>query len=93
MRIHQLTTWDQADEVGYTAFFSSIHTELVATVYSNGAGFFQVELPPGSYSLFAVEDTLFYADRFDGSGYINPVVVKEGQVTEAHFDIDYMAAW
>jgi hypothetical protein len=95
MRIHELTSWHEVDEVpGRGApFYSAIHTPLVATVHSDEKGFFQVELPPGVYSLFAVEDSLFYANGFDGSGNIYPVLVNEGEVTKVRFDINYMAAW
>lgn len=94
MRIHELTGWGQVDHVPYrSTLFTAIHTPLVATVYSDEAGFFQVELPPGWYSLLAVEDTLFYSPGGDGVGNIYPVLVKEGQVTDAHFNITYMSAY
>jgi hypothetical protein len=93
MRIYELTSSDQVDYAGSGTFYSAIHTQLVATTHSDNKGFFQVELPAGWYSLFAVEDTLFYANLFDGSGNIFPVLVEEGKVTDAHFDIDYLSTW
>jgi hypothetical protein len=93
MRIHELTGRDQVEGVYLDGvlFYTAIHAPLVATAHSDETGFFQVELPPGSYSLFAVEGSLFYANGFDGSGHIWPAVVKEGQVTQVRFDINYKA--
>ena len=94
MRVHELTHLDQVDFApdGFP-FYTAIHTQLVATVYSDSSGFFQVELPPGQYSLFVVEDTLFYANFFSVDGNIFPVTVKEGRVAHRRFDITYKAAF
>jgi hypothetical protein len=43
--------------------------------------------------VLAVEDTLFYANRFDGAGNIYPVTVEADKVTGIRFDIDYRAAY
>jgi hypothetical protein len=83
LRIHEFTRLDQLDYVpDRPAFFTAIHSPLVATVHSDESGFFQIELPPGQYSLFVVEDSLFFAGRFS-------VTVKPGEVTPARVDIDY----
>jgi hypothetical protein len=93
MRVHALTSladvvWEPA-----SSFISEIHTELVATVFSDDDGFFEVVLPAGTYSLFAVEDTLFYANGFDGQGNIFPVEVAEGQASGVLFPIDHLSTW
>jgi hypothetical protein len=93
LRIHELTSWDQVDHTSRVTFYSSIHTPLVGFVRSDQAGFFEIELPPGTYSVFALEDTLYYANGFDGFGNIYPVPVKEGEVTEIRFDIDYKSVF
>ena len=93
MRIHELTSFDDVEVVGHSAFYRVITTPLVASVWSDAKGFFQVSLPPARYSLFAVEDTLFYANRFDGSANIFPFEVQQGEVTEIRFDITYEAAY
>ena len=94
LRIHELTNWEQVDHVPHrSTFFTAIHTPLVATVHSDDTGFFEVELPPGSYSLFSVEDTLFYSPGGDGVGNIFPVLVPEGEVADGHFNITYMSAY
>ena len=95
IRVHVLTTRDDvvvASDV-YFPFYSEINTELVATTWSGSDGFFEVELPPGQYSIFVVEDTLFYSGRGDGVGNINPVEVFENEVTEILFNINYEATY
>jgi hypothetical protein len=72
-------------------FYSEIRTPLVATARSDSSGFFQVLLPPGAYSVFVHEDSLFYANLFDGHGSIWPVTVFADSVSGISFDIDYEA--
>jgi hypothetical protein len=95
MRVHELTSEDDVEHAPGTwwPFYSEVRTPLVASVWSDADGFFEVALPPGMYSLFAVEDTLFYANGFDGYGNIYPVTVRAGQVTEILFNIDYLSTW
>jgi hypothetical protein len=77
----------------YSPFYSKINTNLVTTIESDTSGFFQVELEPGSYSLFVFEDTCFYSNLFDGNGAIFPVKIESGKVTEVRFDITYDATY
>ena len=93
MRIHELAGLDDVDPPGYGRFYSAVHTPLVAVVQSGENGFFEVALEPGHYSIFAVEDTLLYANWFAGGGNINPVTVDPGAVTGITFDITYLLTW
>ena len=93
MRIHELAGLDDVDPPGYGRFYSAVHTPLVAVVQSGDNGFFDVALEPGHYSIFAVEDTLLYANWFAGGGNINPVTVDPGEVTGITFDITYLSTW
>ena len=93
MRIHELAGLDDVDPPGYGRFYSAVHTPLVAVVESGSNGFFEVALEPGHYSIFAVEDTLLYANWFAGGGNINPVTVDPGEVTGITFDITYLSTW
>lgn len=92
MRIYELARIGDVVSAG-GGFFEDVHTPLVATVWSDAQGFFQMALPPGDYSVFSVEDSLLYANRFDGSGAVYPVEVRAGEVTGIRFDIDYKAYW
>ncbi len=91
--IHQLTTFDQVEPVDSPAFFAAIHTPLIGTTWSDKLGFFQIELPPGRYSFFVLEDSLFYANGSDGNGHILPVEVKPDSVSMRQIDITYRATF
>ena len=91
MRIHELASLSDVVRDGFGAFYSQVNTSLVATVWSDADGFFQAALPPGQYSVFSVEDSLLYANGFDGVGHIFPVEVKDGEVTGVTFNITYLA--
>ena len=93
MRVYELASMADADQVPYSAFFRSVRTRLVASTWSDADGFFQLSLPRGTYSLFAVENGLLYANGFDGQGHIDPVEVKVEAVTPVLFQIDYRALY
>ena len=93
MRIHELTSWQEVTPVGGGPFYQDVSTPLIATVWSDAEGFFQAALPTGQYSLFAVEDSLLYANGSDGVGNIWPVEVDSGMVTGVVFNIDYRATY
>lgn len=90
--IHELTTFDDVDEESPT-FYSSINTPLIAVAQSDTDGFFEVELSPGSYSVFAKEGDLYYANGFGHYGEIYPIEVVLNNLTEIRFDITYLSSW
>ena len=89
--IYELTNVTDATQVG--PFFRDIKTKLVATTQSNADGTFKIKLPVGSYSVFTKEKNGLYANLFDGKGYINAVIIKEGQWAWRTITIDYEAAY
>lgn len=89
--IYELTNLSDATQVG--PFFRDIKTRLVATITSKSDGTFKIKLPVGSYSVFTREKSGYYANLFDGKGYINPVTIKEGQYAWKTITIDYDAAY
>ena len=100
LRIYELTTLDPNDvdivsiDSNEGNFFSAVHTGLVAVVQSEcREGRFEIELPPGRYSVFAVEDGQFYARNLTPGGEINPVHVRLGTFADIEFDITYGATW
>jgi hypothetical protein len=93
LRVHALTEVGEVEPPGYSTFYTAVHTELIASTWSDSTGFFEIELEPGWYSLFAVEDTLYYASLFGGGGLVWPVQVVEGEVVETLFDINYLMYW
>lgn len=91
LRIHELTHINQA-ALG-DALFGDIETSLVEEIETDEAGNFSVELPPGTYSIFTVEETGYFANILDLDSYINPFEVKEGKWTQADILINYQAAY
>lgn len=91
IHIYELTSMDEATAEG--TFFKNIQTDLVKTVETNEEGEFIVELPVGRYSVFVQEDQGLFANSFDGEGHINPVEIKEGEITTITIQINYKAAY
>ena len=89
--IHTATPDDSVLRVS-SSFFKEIYTRLVAVVISDNEGFYQVNLPPGKYSIFVKEDTLFYAGISDGI-HIQPVTVVQDSVQRLDIDITYKAVF
>jgi hypothetical protein len=91
INIHQLTHINQASLGDY--LFGNIETPLVASIETNEAGEFSVELPPGKYSLFTVEENGYFASIFDLDSYIHPVNVEKGEWSSISITIDYKATF
>ncbi len=83
---NQVTTQDGV-------FHTNIQTNLVTEIVTDANGRFAVALKPGKYSLFTKEEKGLYANLFDGEMNIFPVEVKEGQVTDVEFLINYGASY
>lgn len=88
--IHKVTT---VNDIGSGPLFANIPTDLVATVSSDATGFYEVEVGPGTYSVFVKEDASFYANGFDGQGQIQPVEVTANTVSELQIDITHKASF
>jgi hypothetical protein len=95
--IHEATLYDQVERIYVQIepccivnLISKIYTDLSAYTQSDERGFFQIELPPGRYSMFVEEYGYLYQNRTSG-GYLFPFEVREGEVTRIEFDITYMA--
>ncbi len=75
------------------SFFDQINTTRVAQTKSNKNGFYEIELPPGQYSVFVKENGCYYCNRFDGSGNLCPVTMSTNTATEINLLIDYKAVY
>lgn len=93
--LHHDVEWTYVElEPGYfTNLATDVPTAFVAIARSNRNGYFEVELPPGRYSIFVRENGYYYSNLFDGAGYVFPVEVKEGEAEGIEFDITYMATY
>lgn len=88
--IYELTNNTQAKTIN-GVFHTDIQTKLVTQIETDANGNFAVSLEPGKYSLFTKEEKGLYANLFDDKNNIFPVEVKEGQVTNVEFLINYQA--
>ncbi|MDA3861452.1 MAG: hypothetical protein PF445_09520 [Melioribacteraceae bacterium] len=91
--IHEATTGDMVVREGYGGFYKTINSQLIAVVQSNENGFFQIQLDPGKYSFFILEDSLFYGSRSDGEGFIMAEDVLKDSTVQVSLDITYMAVY
>ena len=66
-------------------------TKLVKQVRSNFSGNYQVELPPGTYSVFVEDGGREYCNLFNGQGVACQVTVLSG-IVEYNIKIDH-AGW
>ncbi len=71
--------------------FQSISGEPITEVISNENGEFTLNLSPGSYSLFTVEEDGLFANSFDGNGNIEPLLIKKGEWVTRDLVINYKA--
>lgn len=75
------------------SFYKSVNGKLIARMNSNPDGTFKIKLPIGTYSIFVMEDQGYFANIFDGDGYINPVTVHANEFTEFKILINYNAVY
>lgn len=74
--VYEYTKSQEVEGALYTHFpIDGMPHKLVAKTKSMANGFYEMELKPGSYSVFLLEDGQLYANGFDGYGGINPVTV------------------
>ncbi len=90
--IYEATADSMVESIG-GPFYKRINSNLITTIQSDIYGFFQLSLSPGKYSFFIKEDTLFYANEWDGEGHILSATVTENNVSKRQIDITYKAAF
>ena len=73
------------------SLIKNVQGELVLRMKTDKKGNFRAELLPGKYSIFTMEKEGFFANTFDGDGFINPVTVRVGEFTELQILINYKA--
>ena len=74
-----------------STFYSAIKTKKVKTFKTDAQGRYAVALKPGKYSIFIQEKGKLYANGFDGDGYIQPVTIEAGKITELDIFISWAA--
>ena len=69
-------------------YYQAVHTRLIRQVETDPKGFFQVQVPPGTYSVFTKKGDLFYASRRDEKNNIAPVEVLPGKITRVQCSVE-----
>ena len=73
----------------YTALAEKPLTEI----QTDENGKYSVQLNPGRYSVFVVEEAGLFANIFDGEGNVQPVTVKENEWTLLDIEVNYKAVY
>ncbi|GMQ27120.1 hypothetical protein Aoki45_38030 [Algoriphagus sp. oki45] len=73
--------------------FVSLAVKPIAQVETDANGKYSLQLAPGKYSVFTVEEGGLFANIFDGEGNAMPVTVKEGEWTLVDIQINYKAVY
>ncbi|GAB2484124.1 carboxypeptidase regulatory-like domain-containing protein [Algoriphagus taiwanensis] len=73
--------------------FVSLAVKPIAQVETDANGKYSLQLSPGRYSVFTVEEGGLFANIFDGEGNAMPVTVKEGEWTLVDIQINYKAVY
>lgn len=91
--VFELTTQVDTTPGSSQVFYSEIHKPEIARTTSDRTGFFQVELPPGVYSVFVVENAEYYMCFFGDDVSLASFSVNSGEVTDVLLDITYLSSW
>jgi hypothetical protein len=91
LRIYPLIQFEdlKVEQGLYTAIAEKPLTE----VQTDENGKYSVQLSPGRYSVFVVEEDGLFANIFDGEGNVQPVTVKENEWTLLDIEVNYQAVF
>ncbi|GAA0880043.1 hypothetical protein GCM10009119_30130 [Algoriphagus jejuensis] len=73
--------------------YTAIAEKPLSEIQSDESGRFSIQLSPGRYSVFVVEDAGLFANIFDGEGNVQPVSVKENEWTLLDIEVNYKAVY
>lgn len=73
--------------------YTAIAEKPLTEVQTDENGKYSVQLSPGRYSVFVVEEEGLFANIFDGEGNVQPVTVKENEWTLLDIEVNYKAAF
>ena len=74
-------------------FFSGLDEFIIKKTNSDAKGAFAIKLPAGKYSVFTKEEDGYYANSFDGQGFIQVIEVKANELTKLALKVDYKAVY
>lgn len=73
--------------------YTAVAEKPLTEVETDEKGKYSVQLSPGRYSIFVVEEGGLFANIFDGEGNVQPVTVKENEWTLLDIEVNYKAAF
>lgn len=73
--------------------YTGLDEFIVETAKSDAEGKFSIKLPVGKYSVFTKEEGGYYANSFDGQGFIQVIEVMENKITTLDLKVDYKAVY
>jgi hypothetical protein len=82
-----LSDFDGVYSVHYP--IDAIPKPLVAKTTSDSKGFYEINLVPGTYSIFLLEDGQLYANVADAYGGINPITINLNEKLERQLILDH----
>lgn len=94
--VFEATRFDSAIRIDVNEggiFYDSILTKQITKLRSDNTGFYQIELPPGKYSFFVKEDSLYFGNEGDSDGHLMSARVAVDSVTKRQININYRAAY
>lgn len=91
IRIYPLTKF--SDLKMEDGLFTAIASKPITEVESDKQGKYSIQLSPGRYSVFIVEENGLFANIFDGEGNVQPVTVKENEWTLLDVEVNYKAVY
>ena len=86
--VFRLTNQSQVTGAGKAGLYRSVQTPLVRQTDTDDSGHFRILLPPGTYSVFTKNGSLFYATRRDEKNNIAPVEVLPGKMTRVDCSVE-----
>jgi len=73
--------------------YTAVAEKPITEVETDENGRYSVQLSPGRYSVFVVEEGGLFASIFDGEGNVQPVTVKENEWTLLDIEVNYKASF
>lgn len=89
--VYEYTTVKDFDQAYIDCLYPAdkMPNPLVATTTSKENGFYQLQLEPGKYSVFILENGSMYANWGDGHGGIQPVTIEVGALLQVNLVLNH----
>lgn len=91
--VYEPTNITNTDPQMLTNVYTLIHTKQVASVNTDSAGYFNIQLPIGKYSLFIQQGNRYYANLYDQFNNIALFEVLPSKFTEVKLTVNKAAAY